>query len=194
MEKRARGEIRVHERNDGTLTFSLRFRANGRRNSMTLGTTKDGWTWRKAERKLEDVLAQVRAGVWQPAPVARREPVGDLTFHEFASRWWIAKKAELSVNTQLDYEWRLTKHLLPFFAELAISDIDVDAVDRYRETKVAERERVRRAAASGKPLTRSDGQKRVPLSNESINKTLVLLANILDSAVERGGLDINPAR
>jgi len=77
---------------------------------------------------------------------------------------------------------------------LAISDIDVDAVDRYRETKVAERERVRRAAASGKPLTRSEGQKRVPLSNESINKTLVLLANILDSAVERGGLDINPAR
>ena len=194
MEKRARGEIRVHERNDGTLTFSIRFRVNGRRNSMTLGTNKDGWTWRKAERKLEDVLAQVRAGVWQPAPTAHREVVGDLTFHEFASRWWIAKKAELSPNTQLDYEWRLKKHLLPFFADLAISDINVDAVDRYRETKVAERERVRRAAATGKPLTRTDGQKRVPLSNESINKTLVLLANMLDSAVERGGLDTNPAR
>ena len=53
---------------------------------------------------------------------------------------------------------------------------------------------MRRAAATGKPLTRTDGQKRVPLSNESINKTLVLLANILDSAVERGGLDTNPAR
>ena len=32
------------------------------------------------------------------------------------------------------------------------------------------------------------------MSNESINKTLVLLANILDSAVERGGLETNPAR
>ena len=59
MEKRARGEIRVHERNDGTLTFSIRFRANGKRHSMTLGTNKDGWTWRKAERKLDVLLSEV---------------------------------------------------------------------------------------------------------------------------------------
>ena len=194
MEKRARGEIRVHERNDGTLTFSIRFRVNGKRQIMTLGTNKDGWTWRKAERKLDDALAQVRAGVWQPEEPTRHEKVGDLTFHEFASRWWVARKAELRPNTQLDYEWRLKKHLLPFFADMAISDIDVDTVDRYREAKVAERERVREAAESGTPLTRTDGQKRVAMRNESINKTLVLLANILDSAVERGGLETNPAR
>jgi len=78
MEKRARGEIRVHERNDGTLTFSLRFRVNGKRQILTLGTNKDGWTWRKAERKLDDALAQVRAGVWQPEEATRREKVGDL--------------------------------------------------------------------------------------------------------------------
>jgi integrase len=41
---------------------------------------------------------------------------------------------------------------------------------------------------------RNDGQRQIPLSNESINKTLVLLANILDAAVERGGLETNPAR
>ena len=35
---------------------------------------------------------------------------------------------------------------------------------------------------------------RVPLSNESINKTLVTLTQILDSAVERGLLESNPAR
>jgi integrase len=194
MEKRARGEIRVHQRNDGTLTFSLRFRVNGKRQILTLGTNKDGWTWRKAERKLDDALAQVRSGVWQPEEPTRREKVGDLTFLEFASRWWLARKAELRPNTHLDYEWRLKKHLLPFFCDMTIADIDVDAVDRYRETKVAERERVRQAAESGNPLTRKDGQKRVALSNESINKTLVLLANILDYAVERGGLETNPAR
>ena len=141
MEKRARGEIRVHERNDGTLTFSIRFRVNGRRNSMTLGSNKDGWTWRKAERKLEDVLAQVRAGVWQPAPTAHREVVGDLTFHEFASRWWIAKKAELSPNTQLDYEWRLKKHLLPFFATSG------DLRHRCRRGRPLSRDQGRRAGA-----------------------------------------------
>ena len=69
MEKRARGEIRVHERVDGRRTYSLRFRVNGKRQSLTLGTDADGWNERRAERKLEDVLAEVRAGVWQlPAP------------------------------------------------------------------------------------------------------------------------------
>jgi integrase len=194
MEKRARGEIRVRERSDGRLNYSIRFRAGGRRYSVSLGTDRDGWTYRKAERKLDDVLALVRAGVWKQEAPARREAVGDQTFHEFASRWWTAKRAELRPNTQLDYEWRLTKHLLPFFADMAISEIDIDAVDRYREAKVAERERVRAATARGQPLTRKDGQRQVPLSNESINKTLVLLANILDAAVERGGLETNPAR
>ena len=194
MEKRARGEIRVRERVDGRLTYTLRFRAHGKRHSFSLGTDRDGWNYRKAERKLEDVLAQVRAGVWKPEAPVRRETVGDQTFHEFASRWWAARKDELSPNTQLDYDWRLRKHLLPFFADLAISEIDVDAVDRYREEKVMERERVRIAAITGSPLRDRRGQRRVPLSNESINKTLVLLANILDSAVERGGLETNPAR
>ncbi len=194
MEKRARGEIRVHERVDGRLTFSLRLRVNGKRESITLGTDRDGWTYRKAERKLDDVLAQVRAGVWKPEAPERREKLGEMTFHEFASRWWAAGREELRPNTQLDYEWRLRKHLLPFFADLVISEIDVDAVDRYREQKVIERERVRRAAAAGTPLRDKRGQRRVAMSNESINKTLVMLANILDSVVERGGLETNPAR
>ncbi|MGZ4239887.1 MAG: hypothetical protein ACXVWT_28065 [Solirubrobacteraceae bacterium] len=48
MEKRARGEIRVHERKDGQTTYSLRFRVNGKREILTLGTDTDGWTFRKA--------------------------------------------------------------------------------------------------------------------------------------------------
>jgi integrase len=194
MEKRARGEIRVRERLSGELNYTIRFRAEGKRHSLSLGTDRDGWTYRKAERKLEDVLAQVRAGVWTPARPTRQPAVGELTFHEFASRWWFARKGELRPNTQLDYEWRLQKHLLPFFADFLVSEIDVDTIDRYRENKVMERERIRSAAAAGHPLTDKRGQRRVPLSNESINKTLVLLANILDHAVERGGLETNPAR
>ncbi len=195
MEKRARGEIRVHERvRDGDLTFSLRFRVDGKRKIITLGRSSEGWTWQKAERRLDDVLARVRAGVWEPEPPPNREQVGDLTFHEFASRWWAARKGELGANTQLDYEWRLKRHLLPFFAELAVAELNIDVVDRYREKKVIEREAIRRAAASGNPLLGRRGQRRVALSNESINKTLVLLAQILDSAVERGGLETNPAR
>ena len=45
-----------------------------------------------------------------------------------------------------------------------------------------------------RPIRDKSGQRRVALSNESINKTLVLLANILDTAVEHGLLASNPAR
>ncbi len=81
MEKRARGEIRVRERVNGLLTYTIRFRVDGKRHSLSLGTDLDGWTHRKAERKLEDVLEQVRAGVWKPEAEERLEKVSDLTFH-----------------------------------------------------------------------------------------------------------------
>lgn len=195
MVKRARGEIRVHERvRDGKKTFSIRFRVNGKRQIMTLGTDADGWTYRKVERKLEDVLAEVRAGVWEPEAPSETVSFEQTTFHEFASRWWAARRCELRPNTQLDYEWRLRKHLLPFFADYVVSEIDTVLVDCYREDKVIERERIKAAAAAGSPLRDKRGQLRKAMSNESINKTLVLLANILDTAVERGALSSNPAR
>jgi hypothetical protein len=59
---------------------------------------------------------------------------------------------------------------------------------------VIERERIGAAEAAGAPLTDGRGRRRVLLSNESIDKTLVLFANILDDAVERGRLETNPAR
>jgi hypothetical protein len=54
-------------------------------------------------------------------------------------------------------------------------------VDEYRSEKVIERERITAAAAAGRPIRDRRGRRRVALSNESINKTLVLLANILDT-------------
>lgn len=194
MEKRARGEIRVYARVDGRLTYSLRFRVNGRRHSLTLGTDADGWNERRAERKLEDVLAAVRVGVWQPPASPDPEGRKEVTFHEFASRWWAAKKAEsLRPKTQQDYEWQLRKHLLPFFARHNVADIDVALVERYREEKLIEREQVKAAAVAGHPVRDRRGQLRKPLSNSSINKTLVTLSQILDSAVDHGVLLSNPA-
>jgi integrase len=193
MEKRARGEIRVHQRQDGACTYSLRFRVNGRRRTITLGTDADGWNHRRAERKLEDVLAEIRVGVWQPPAPPDALDEHELTFHEFASRWWAARKGELRPKTQLDYEWQLRKHLLPFFADYPVSAIDLAAVERYREDKLIERERVRAAAEAGEPLRDKRGQRRMPMSNGSINKTLVTLAQILESGVERGLIDSNPA-
>jgi integrase len=194
MEKRASGEIRVHERRDGQVTYSLRFRVDGQRQILTLGTDADGWTQRKAERKLDDVLARVRAGVWERPPAADKVADRGQTFHVFASRWWAARRGELRPRTRENYEWRLRKHLLPFFADYAVTEIDVALVERYREEKVIERERIIAAAAAGQPLRDKRGQRRVPLGNDSINKTLVTLTQVLDSAVERDLLSVNPAR
>jgi Phage integrase, N-terminal SAM-like domain len=114
-----------------------------------------------------------------PAPPERDADQAQ-TFHVFASRWWAAPKGELRPRTRENYEWRLRKHLLPFFADYAITEIDVALIERYRERKVIERERVAQAIAAGRALRDKRGQSRVPLSNESINKTLVTLTQILD--------------
>jgi hypothetical protein len=74
-------------------------------------------------------------------------------------------------TTQADYEWRLRKHLLPFFHHFRVSAITIALVDEYRSEKVIERERIRAAAAAGQPIRDRRGQRRVVLSNESINKT-----------------------
>ena len=66
----------------------------------------------------------------------------------FASRWWAARKGELRPRTRENYEWRLRKHLLPFFADYPVSELDVALVERYREEKVLERERIIAAAAA----------------------------------------------
>jgi integrase len=173
-------------------TYSLRVRAYGRREVVTLGTDAAGWTYRKAERMLDQVLAEILVGVWQPPSMSAGGE--DPSFHEFASRWWFARKSELRPTTQADYEWRLRKHLLPFFYEFRVSAITIALVDEYRSEKVIERERIKAAADAGRPIRDKRGQRRVALSNESINKTLVLLANILDTAVEHGLLASNPAR
>jgi integrase/recombinase XerC len=194
MPKRERGEIRVHQRLDGHTTYSLRFRVNGHREALTLGTDAEGWTHRKAERKLEDVLAQVRAGVWRP-PQPVQDDDAEITFHEFASRWWASREAELRPRSRENYEWRIRKHLLPFFADYQVGEIDVALVARYREHKVIERE-ARRAALAEESKKPKDQRRhlRRPMSNGSINQTLLALAQILDSAVERGLLPGNPAR
>ena len=68
-------------------------------------------------------------------------------------------------------------------------------VDEYRERE-GDRAGADPCGGRGRATRSRDkrGQRRVALSNESINKTLVLLANILDTAVEHGLLASNPAR
>jgi integrase len=198
------GQVVVRDRKAGR-AYALRFRANGERQYLTLGTDAEGWDQRRAEEALKDELAKVRAGVWRPAVTAVPEPARDPTFHEFASEWWESKRDEFAIKTQVDYEWQLSSHLLPFFAKHPLSTITVAEVDRYRTFKVREREarakvladwEARLAAETSKARQREIRRERPPkpLSAVSINKTITRLGQILNVAEEYGVIERNPVR
>lgn len=176
--------------------WAIRFRAYGKRRYVALGTSDEGWTQEKAEKTLGHVLADVERGIWKPeAPPPDQGPATEPTFHEFASEWFEGVAPELRERTRIDYQWRLSNHLLPYFAKHRLSAITVEEVDRYRREKVRESKAVAAARQRQLALPEKDRKRLVrPLSNGSINKTIRLLAVVLEQAVEYGYLDRNPAK
>jgi integrase len=170
MARPANGQVVVLQRARGRV-YALRFRAHGRRQYVTLGTAEDGWSMAKAQTELQNVLADVRRGIWHP-PVTDPPPihVADPTFHEFASAWLEELAPALRASTVEDYRWALRYHLLPFFSKHLLRQITVAEVDRYRASKVRQSR----------------------LNATSINKTLTRLGQILDVAEERELIDRNP--
>ncbi|UJA21495.1 site-specific integrase [Thermoleophilia bacterium SCSIO 60948] len=173
MSRPATGQVVVRERRRGKV-YALRFRAYGKRRYVTLGATPAGWTQRLAEEELANVLADVRRGIWrppvaEPAPAALAEP----NFHEFSSSWYARRELEGLRPRSLEYlKWALSDHLLPHLKDHLLSEITIQEVDRYAAAKVAE------------------GR----LSHDSINKTLSVLASVLELAVEYEIIVSNPAR
>src|SRR5436305_4851674 len=172
MPRRATGQVMKRTRTDSTV-YALRFNGRGRRQYITLGSSKDGWTQAKAQTALQDELAKVQLGTWtppepEPAPTVEQDP----TFHEFSSDWLAAHEREWRPKTRSDYEWKLSYHLLPSFKRHRLSQITIAEVDRYRAAKV----------------------KQGKLSAASINKTIALLAQVLEVAVEYGLIERNAAR
>jgi integrase len=91
-------------------------------------------------------------------------------------------------------EWRLKDHLLPHFkahrlSEITVSEVDAYVVKKRRQVKRVERVRV----VEGKRVKVVEEAR---LSPASINKTVALLAQILDRAVEypEYAITSNPAR
>ncbi|MDO8187234.1 tyrosine-type recombinase/integrase [Conexibacter sp. JD483] len=173
MPRTPTGEALAYERADGGVTWYARFRAEGRRRRVRLGTDHEGWNETRAENAVAELVDQVRRGTWRPPPArtATAAASADPTFHEFASGWFAGKARGLAARTVEDYQWRLSNHLLPHFKDHCLSEIDVRAVDGYRAAKLAEREAARAAGLRG-------------LSNDSVNATIALLAQILDVAAE----------
>src|SRR5215207_1401785 len=192
---------------DGTRAFHLRFRAAGRRQRVVLHERPEcecgcggGWSERSARNELGNLLARLRAGVWEPAQKPRIETAEIPTFHEYASAWLQAKvdgvlgDRPIDANTAADYRWRLTRHLLPYFAGHRLDAIDREACLAFKAHKLREAAELRAAIAAGAELRDRRGRRLVPLGASSIRKLIDALAAILDDAVEDELIDRNPAR
>src|SRR5215211_2800668 len=205
------GQFTVEVLADGTRAFRLRFRALGQRHREVLHERAGcacgcggGWNERAARAELGNVLARVRAGVWEPRePPATPEPTSDSampTFHEYASAWLAAKRQgvlddkPIDANTESDYRWRLTRHLLPYFAAHPVDGIDAELCLAFKEHKLKEASEIREALAAGADLRDRHGRRMRPLSASSIRKLVDTLAAILDDAIEDQVIDRNPAR
>ena len=182
MARPATGHVLERKLTGGAVRFALLFRANGERVYETLGTDAEGWTRARAQEALGDRLAEVRLGTYV-APHRGGSMAQDAavpTFHEFASQWFAQVEPELRESTVDAIRWRLSYVLLPFWQHHRLSDITIAEVDRYRAAKVHERDCLTAARDAGEKIDRR------PLSNSTINRTIGLLAQILDVAVEYG--------
>jgi integrase len=190
MARPATGTVVERELAGGIVRFALKFRYQGHRVYETLGTDAEGWTRERAQEALGDRLAEVRLGAYvSPRPAIQASLDGaEPTFHEFASRWFVMVEPELRESTAESYKWHLSDHLLPFFQHHRLADITIAEVDRYRQHKVHERDVLRARRQAGEEIDHR------PLGNETINKTIVRLGQVLDLAVEYGHLPANPAR
>lgn len=193
MPRPASGSVVEDRRGDG-VRFGIRFRAYGKRQYVALGSV----TRQDAETELENVLADVRRGIWRPAePEPTVETiVVEPTLHVLASEWVERRRHEVDPRSVEHWTWALSTHLLPHFASYQPSQITAAVVEKYKAAKLAEREQ--RLAAIER-WRKADPAKRGrmpvrPLNNASINKTLKVLAQVLDDAVEFGYVETNVAR
>jgi integrase len=163
--------------------YALRFRAGRRRYYLTT----EAQTRAEAEEDLAYTLQQVKRGLWRPPTPESEAPKEEPTFHVFASEWIASRELEgLADKTIIDLRWSLSHHLLRLFAGHRVSEITPQEIDRFKVGKVRERQELDEARARGEKVPRG-------LSNNSINHVLSDLAQVLETAVEYGLLDTNPA-
>jgi integrase len=194
MSRRSSGQV-LTRRWKGGRGYALRFHAYGRRQYLTLGSERDGWSPRRAQEELENVMADVRRGLWvepekEPPAVTDEAAAEDprdeaILFGPFALDLVEARRGQVS-DSQIEHQLWALSHLRPHFAETPLHEIDVRMVDAYRADKVAESAALERAIERGIPKRDAAGRIRRPLGAGTINKTLDVLQWVLGYAVEYG--------
>lgn len=199
MARRPGGEV-LERRWKAGRGYALRFTAYGERRYLTLGLESEGWDRGKAEVELQNVMADVRRGLWVPPPKSsRRGPSGAdegpremPLFGPFAEGIVASRRGQVAPDTVRLDEWALS-HLNPYFGEWPLDEIDAEAIDAYRTFKVRESEDRARAIKRGKPRRNDHGQTVRPLAPATINQTIDALGRILGVALDYGHVAANAA-
>jgi integrase len=208
MARPASGSILVKELAEGR-AFYLRFRSDGRRERVVLHERRGcdcgcggGWDEPAARTELGDILARVRAGVYERSkPPPAVAPGGkDPFFRDYAPAWLEAKveglygSRPIGEGTHKDYSWRLRRYLTPFFGRYRMSEIDRELCLSFKAHLLRSSRELHEAIEAGAEPRDEYGRREVALGPNSIRKQLTALASILDDAVEDGYLVHNPAR
>lgn len=195
MSTRPKGQL-LHRHAKSGWRWAIRFTDHGRRRYLTLGREADGWTRRRAEDELANVLADVRRDLWvEPGRGSRRRKrrVRDPLFGTFVAQLLNERRGELSEGTLRHHAWCLA-HLSRYFSDWRLREIDAQAVDEYRTEKVRESKARGRALEAGRPEHDDDGRVMRPLTPHSINRTVDTLQWVLTAALDYGLIDANPAQ
>jgi hypothetical protein len=174
---------------DGTRAFHLRVSAGGDRITLVLHERAGcacgcggGWDESGARTELGNVIARVRAGVWErPVPPQAHEAGGErggrATVYDDYAQSWLQGKVEgligdrpLAPNSELDYRWRLS-FSRAFFARKPVGKIDHDDALAFKAHLIATSRRNREALAAGADLRDRHGRRLVPLSPASIKRS-----------------------
>lgn len=191
---RSKGNVQRRETKNGSVSWCVRYRANGRRIFEVVGNSEDGTSRRTAEDFLSNRLAEIRLGVWEDPRAARTpEPREDVpTLLEFASAWIrnrgisVTEEGERIVvdASRADVNQSTAENMYRSIARLSLFFSDAGRPRRswrLDEIRVADVDRFLR--------WRTDqGVKRATAKRDA-----VILAQLLDLGVEHGYIERNTA-
>ena len=182
--QRPSGQIRKYRSPSGVVTYTLRVRVHGRRVNIRLGSEIEGWNRPLAERRLQQTIREIEAGVWHP-PVDDLDPEEtDPLFHEFATVWFDRQAVGTAESTVRNYSHILSRYLLPEFKDHRLTEITHESVLRWRDRLRQEADRLQLAKNNGVSLLDRRGEAIRPFGPSTINESLRLLGQILERAVQ----------